>query len=64
LLCKFFLLSSREGTIGYGVNHRAMMQTLIIASGKIDTVRGDVRWKDISSMGRAVYVDFNGISAV
>ena len=35
-----------------------------IASGKVDPVRGDTRWKDVNSVDRAVRVDFVPISAV
>ena len=35
-----------------------------VASGKTDTARGDIRWKDVSSVVRAVPVDFVRISAV
>ena len=53
------------------VNHRSMTQALMmiasvkeVASGKTDTARGDIRWKDVSSVERAVRVDFVHISAV
>ena len=35
-----------------------------VASGKTDTARGDIRWKDVSSVESAVHVDFVRISVV
>ena len=35
-----------------------------VASGKTDTARGDIRWKDVSSVERAVHADFVRISMV
>ena len=35
-----------------------------VASGKIDTARGGIRWKDVSSVERAVCVKLVRMSAV
>ena len=35
-----------------------------VVSGKTDTARGNIRWKDVSSVERAVHVDFVRISVV
>ena len=35
-----------------------------VASGKTDTARGNIRWKDVSPVERAIHVDFVRISVV